>query len=102
MVPCKGVADLSVLTIARSPVGFRLFVSVEVLLLGAGSVQSEGGVMVAVLDRVLVAEDALRPVSVKAADPTPSRFTNALEKCSVPLGALPENQDLEDTAYGAF
>ena len=49
LVPGMAVVALSVLTIDRSPVGFRSSSSVEDSLPGLGSFQPEGGVMVAVL-----------------------------------------------------
>ncbi len=53
-VPGTALVRPSVLVMARSPVGTRVLVSVELLLLGSGSVQPEGGVTVAVLARLPV------------------------------------------------
>ncbi len=83
------VAALSVLTTDRSPVGFRSFSSVEELLPGVGSVQPAGGVTVAVLVSLPVAEASMKPVTVKVAVPPASRFTSTLEMLPVPLVALP-------------
>ncbi len=85
LVPGMAVAELSVFTIARSPVGFRVLLSVEVLLPGVGSVQPAGGVTVAVLVSVPVAEASMRAVTVKVAVPPESRFTSTLEMLPLPL-----------------
>ncbi len=64
MVPGMAVVELSVLTMDKSPVGVRVVLSVEELLPGVGSFQPEGGVTVAVLDRVPLAEPLTVAVTV--------------------------------------
>ncbi len=65
--------------------GFSVLLSVEELLPGVGSVQSDGGVTVAVLERMPVAEASMRAVTVKVAVPPASRFTSTLERLPLPL-----------------
>ncbi len=89
LVPGMAVAELSVFRIDRSPVGFSSSSSVEDSLPGVGSVQPAGGVMVAVLVSLPVAEASMRPVTVKVAVPFASRFTSTLEMLPLPLAALP-------------
>ncbi len=91
MVPGTTLVAPSVLVIARSPVGTRVVVSVEVLLVVSGSVKPVGAVTVAVFDSVPEAVASMRPVTVKMAVPLASRLTSTLESEPVPLrGPDPE------------
>ncbi len=102
LLPGMAVVELSVLTIDRSPVGTRVVLSVEELLLGSGSVQPVGAVTVAVLETVPLAEASMRPVTVKVAVPPASRFTSTLEMLPVPLAELPLEPLLYTTDQAAF
>ena len=77
-VPGTAVVWPSVLVIPRSACGVRVSVSVAVLLPGVGSVVPPGGVTVAVLASVPVADAATLAVSVNVAVPAGARLTVAL------------------------
>src|SRR5215468_10022376 len=74
-----GTADRtpSVLVMARSAWGVRVSVSVALLLAGLGSVTPGGGLTVAVLTRVPVAEGSIWTVKVKVTVALTGRLTVA-------------------------